>query len=92
MASKNIYWTGLLKRHLFNFPKNSKIFHSQNDLVVTITAKTNKYSKRYVFGGLWSAHITFEPKNIIRLDYLSPLKKSSLINISTIEVLEFRYF
>jgi len=77
-------WIQLLKRDLIKMPRHDNEYIDEyttpENLTITVTTKT-KNRRDYIFGGpIWCAIVNFSDEKNLRVDFLSPLKKSYTIS------------
>jgi hypothetical protein len=87
-------WIKLLKRDLSPLPSNDSPVHQYavpENLIVTVTTK-NKVRRNYTFGGpIWCGILDFSNESVLKLTYLSPLKKPHNIKWNKIKEITLHY-
>lgn len=87
-------WIELLKRDLSPVPSNDGPIYeyaTPENLIVTVTTK-NKNRRNYTFGGpIWSGILNFSDNKVLRLTFLSPLKKPHNIQWAKVKEISFHY-
>ncbi|MDP3764555.1 MAG: hypothetical protein Q8Q95_02955 [bacterium] len=73
----------LLKRDLIKMPEHDgEYIHeytTPENLIITVTTKT-KNRRNYIFGGpIWCAIVNFSDEKKLKVNFLSPLKKSYIV-------------
>ena len=76
-------WEKTLKRYLVKYPEHDREHENEYcthpNIVVTITKKCPRRNRYHTFGGpVWSAVVRFD-SDLIRISFLSPLKRPILI-------------